>query len=119
VHEAWNVEGLFIGTVEGEPVNCRLRFRLLEHGTEVWIKAVGVSRESIVSRAPEVQRIAEMAIAEFLAAAGSVGLPADPGLPIEAGPHLTLFPGCRVTGPGHAATEPDDQGLDRAMECSG
>lgn len=111
---SWNIDGVFMGTVEGEPVNCRLRMRLLPHGTEVWIKAVGVNRESCVSRAPEVRQIAEFAIHEFRCAAQDATTAPDPVPPILAGPHLTYFPGCHDRDRAVPALQSDVPGPDHA-----
>ncbi len=110
---SWDIDGVFIGTVEGEPVNCRVRCRTVDHGVEMWIKAAGINRESVVSRAPEVRQMFDMAIAEFHSAAHSAGLPADLVPPIAVGPHLILFPGCRVQDPACAGDECDSPAPDQ------
>lgn len=115
----WNVDGVFVGSVEGEPVNCRLRLRILEHGTEVWIKAIGVNRESITSRAPEVRQFIEHAIREFHCAAQDARCAANLEPPTIAAPRLTLFPADRVRDRPDPATYEAPSASGRPAQQSG
>ncbi len=109
----WDIDGVFIGAIDGEPVNCRLRARELPHGVEVWIKAVGVNRESVTSRAPEVMQLFHGVKHEFHCAAAQAGTAPDPVPPILAGPHLTYFPGCLAQDRAVPELQSDVPGLDR------
>jgi hypothetical protein len=66
----WDVEGLFVGTVEGVPVNCRFQFRTTETGlTEVWVHRDGdPHHQSTISRSPSIHDMALHVIQEFHAA---------------------------------------------------
>lgn len=90
----WDVDGYFSGTVEGEPVNCRLRVRLTENGTEVWVKAIGdTEHESAVSHSPMVHGFAEWAITQFhQARAYGASSAVDPAPPIDEESRLIRFP---------------------------
>ena len=115
----WHLDGIFVGTVEGEPVNCRVRMRLLEHGTELWIKAIGVNRESSVSRSPEVRQLAEAAIHEFHCAARDGAAGSGPGLPSPEAPRLTYFPGCHDPSRALPSLQCDVPDPDRVRESRG
>jgi hypothetical protein len=63
----WDAEGWFIGTVQGEPVNCLFQFRTSDTGlTEVWVRRDGdATRQSTISRSPDLAQMAEHVIQEF------------------------------------------------------
>jgi hypothetical protein len=68
---SWNIDGRFFGTVDGLPVNCRIRCRTnAETGiTEIWVHAEDdETRQSTVSRSPDVQQMSEHIRQEFHAA---------------------------------------------------
>jgi hypothetical protein len=82
VNTPWDVEGWFVGTVHGEAVNCKFQFRVGDTGlTEIWVREEhDVTRQSTISRSPDIASMAHHVILEFQHAAEVALVPnaADP-----------------------------------------
>lgn len=86
----WDVDGYFVGTVQGVPVNCRYQFRTRHGLTEVLIHEEGdTQRQSTVSRNPLIAEMALHVIQEFHCARSRALDVSDPVPP--------TIPTCQIT----------------------
>ena len=91
---SWDIDGYFIGTVQGQPVNAMFKFRTRAGRTEVKVHdALDPGRQSAVSHGPLVEAMAEHVIREFHSArARSAAQRAlDPAPPMTGECRITLL----------------------------
>src|SRR5690349_8706513 len=91
--KVWDVDGWFVGTVEGHPVNCEYRFDRSSGRVEVQINAPGDDeRQSAVSHSPLMRSMAEHVIQEFHCARQMAGPE-----PVASDPVPATSERCRLT----------------------